>query len=408
MREVLRTATTNNPLVEAALARVRATAGSRRAAGSLPNPTFTYQVENAAYPGRESPADLEKETSTFATFPLEFVYQRGPRMSRAEAEMRAAEAALDRARWSLVLDAGRAYYRLALAQLALETTSEVRRTLGELERYNRARASEGVSSEGDAIRARVELDRALMEESLDGIELRKAQAELAPFLGLAPGGPAVPGIVLTIDPAASESIPIPSRAQILDEARMRHPDVREARARLEVARFETSYQQSLGIRQLGLTFGNKRTAGANSLIAGFTLPVPLLDRNRGEIERAGAEREAREMELVWTERTIAARVAAAYDSFQTLSPPGGSAGAQILERAEEARRIALAAYKEGAASLLQVLDATRAVGETRRVYYRTLIARAENLLELRTVAAGGITALLADQNIPEPSTEEKR
>ncbi len=403
--DVLRAATRNNPLIEAALARVRAARGSRRAAGAFPNPTMTYQVENSAYPGRESPPGLDKETSTFAAFPLEFLYQRGPRVNRAEAEMRASEAAFDRARWSVALDAGRAYYRLALAQLALGTSSEIRKGLQDLEQYNRVRAEEGVSSEGDAIRARVELDRALMNEALESIDLRRAQAELAPFIGVESGGVAAADIASEMNAAEFKSLSIPPRQQILEEARSRHPEIREARARLDAARFEAAYQQTLRVRQVGFTFGNKRIAGSNSMIAGITLPLPFLDRNRGEIERASAEREAREMELAWTERTVVARLAAAYDSLQSL--PGPQDG-KILERADEARRIALAAYREGAVSLLQVLDATRGVGETRRVYYRTLTVRAESLLELKTVTAGGIAALLDAADATPPSKKEKR
>ncbi|MEO8190686.1 MAG: TolC family protein [Acidobacteriota bacterium] len=405
LNDVLRAATTNNPLVEAALARLRAARGSRRAAGAFPNPTVTYQVENSAYPGRDAPPGLDKETSTFAAFPLEFLYQRGPKVSRAEAEMRAAEAALERARWSVALDAGRAYYRLALAKLALETSLEVRKGLQELEEYNRARAAEGVASEGDALRARVEVDRAFLEESLERIELNRAQAELAPFLGRESGSAAGSVVEPAFSPEALESELIPRREQILEEARNRHPEVREARARLDAARFETAYQQTLRLRQVGFTFGNKRIAGSNSMIAGISLPLPLMDRNRGEIERASAERDARELELAWAERTVVARLAAAWDSVQSLSgPPDG----HLLERADETRKIALAAYREGAVSLLQVLDATRGVGETRRVYYRTLTARAESLLELKTVTAGGIAALLDAADATQPSKKEKR
>ncbi len=92
--EVLRAAMSHSPLVDAAAARLSASRGSRRTAGALPNPVLSYQVENTAFPGQDLPAELERETSIFATLPLEPLYQRGPQVRRADQEVRAAGAAL--------------------------------------------------------------------------------------------------------------------------------------------------------------------------------------------------------------------------------------------------------------------------------------------------------------------------
>ena len=71
----------------------------------------------------------------------------------------------------------------------------------------------------------------------------------------------------------------------------------------------------------------------------------------------------------------------------------------FLEGADEARRITLVAYEEGAASLLQVLDASRTLGEARVAYYRLLFAQRQSMLELSVLTGNDPTTNLA----PEPA-----
>jgi outer membrane protein TolC len=58
-----------------------------------------------------------------------------------------------------------------------------------------------------------------------------------------------------------------------------------------------------------------------------------------------------------------------------------------VERAAELRRLTLAAYQEGGATLLQVLDATRTVSDARFTYFRTAFAARASLIEL-SIASG--------------------
>ncbi|HKG92501.1 MAG TPA: TolC family protein [Gemmatimonadaceae bacterium] len=386
--DVLRAVLSRHPLVEAAQARVSAARGSRRSAGALPNPVVTYQVENAAFPGQSVPAGTERETQTFLTLPLEPLYQRWPRVRQADEEVRAAEAAFTSTRRQVALDAARAYYRVALAQVSVATAEEVRAGLVRLEQYNRARVTEGAAPEGDYIRVQVELARAETDVALEGVELARARAELAPYLG----APAVTSMAqdslavavpTTLDPGAA----LPALEELTGRARRSRPDILAAQARAAAARADVRYQRALTVRQVGATFGSKRVAGENTMLAGLSLPIPLFDQNRGEVQRASGDRLAAEQELAWVERTAVAQLQAAYEATRRLTDQVAALQGSFLSRAEESRRIALAAYEEGAASLLQVLDASRTLGEARLTYYRALFAQRESLLELN-VAAG--------------------
>ena len=134
------------------------------------------------------------------------------------------------------------------------------------------------------------------------------------------------------------------------------------------------------------------------MIAGLSLPIPLFDRNQGEVRRAAAERTAVERELAWVERTATAEVAGAYAAAGVLGAAVAALPPNSLERAAQARRIALEAYREGAAPLLHVIDATRTLAEARLSHYRALFALRQGLLELYALAGLDPGAALAPLN----------
>ena len=116
------------------------------------------------------------------------------------------------------------------------------------------------------------------------------------------------------------------------------------------------------------------------------MAVPVFDQNRGEIQRATSERLASDLETQWLERSIVADIEAEHQAADRLAAQAAALQPTFLSRAEESRRIAVGTYQEGAASLLQVLDATRALNEARVVYARVVAAAQESLVDLRFAA----------------------
>ena len=102
------------------------------------------------------------------------------------------------------------------------------------------------------------------------------------------------------------------------------------------------------------------------------------------------ERSAAERELAWAEREADAEVEARWRAAGVLADQLSRLRGTYLARAEESLRISLAAYQEGAMSLLQVIDASRTLGDARSAYYRTVFAHQQSLLDLN--AAVGAAA----------------
>ena len=404
LRDVLDSTLARHPLAAAAQARVRAAQGSRTTARSFGNPMLSYDVENAPFPGGSSPPAMPRETMATATLPLASLVQRFPRARSADAGVRAAEADARAARQQLALDASRAFFRTALAQVSVSAARDLTAWLDSVVAYNRHRVEEGVTAEADLIRAELERDRAATDATLQEADLARARAELATFLDRRASSGA--DIVIAIDdaplamPAPDEPLPVsPSQSGLSTNVALR-PDVLAARERLSAAGAAVTTERRMIIRELGATFGAKRAAGTTSMIAGVSMPLPVFDTNRGEIARATAERDAAALELTARERAASAELVGAHEAARllteraTLLARGTDGRPPLLARADEGRRIALGAYREGAVSLLHVIDAARAWSEARVTFYQALYAQHESIAALLAARGDDLAAEL--------------
>ena len=398
---LLDTVSRDYPAIRAAASRIRAADGARVASRAFGNPVLSYQTDQTPFPGGRPLVGLDRETMITATIPLEALYQRNPRAARGSAELRAAEADAISIRQRVGLDAANAFYRVAIAQVQVETVRELAGWLDTVVTYNRTRVREGAAAEADLIRATIERDRVLLDETMQSAELLQARAMLGVFAPslMATGvsvsrGNAATSNSARLNPGMERVVVVVDDApfSLLNPASITaRPEVRAARERVTAANSQIYAEHSLILRQLGATIGTKQSGGQTSMIAGVSLPLPLFDRNRGEIQRARAERDAAQFDLATLERMASGDLQGAYDAAALLTERVTALTkrdtSNFLSRANESRRIALGAYREGAVPLLQVIDAARSWADTRVMYYRTVFAQQQSILTLQ-VAAG--------------------
>ena len=383
LSSVLDSVSARHPVIEAARARIRIAQGARSIAGRLRNPMLSYDIENAAFPGRDAPP-MDREAMTLLTLPLEPIYQRGPMVRRANADIQAAirQASFDRL--DLMVAATEAFHRAALAQIRTTTARDVAAWLDSIVAYNTARVREGVAAEADQIRSELERDQARTEAVMREAELTQATARLAALISdsvthMLP-------LAVAIDSSAFD-LPEGDASSALDRALRNRPDLVAARERVASAAAGISVERRMIFRELALSFGSKQSAGTSSLMAGVSVPVPLFSQNSGDILRAQAARDIAGFELAAMRRDVQAEVlgfllAARLLSEQVRSLTTGPPGQRLLNRAEDSRRIALGAYREGAIPLTQVIDASRAWAESRNMLFEILFAQQESILRL--------------------------
>jgi outer membrane protein TolC len=104
----------------------------------------------------------------------------------------------------------------------------------------------------------------------------------------------------------------------------------------------------------------------------LSLPLPFHNRNQGTVAAAGAEVRVAEAEVAAAEALVRAEVEAAGRDVSLRRAQLTGLLKNSLEHAAESSRIAQAAYREGGADLLRLLDAERVRIELEVLYYRSL------------------------------------
>lgn len=388
-----------HPALAAANARIRAAEGNRRAMGTLPNPIASYQYDYT----ETAAGGLERETMATATLPLEFIYQQRARVRMADAGVRGAAAEASAERQRVLIVATRAYYRVATAQASVAAGVDLLAWLDSLVVYDRARVAEGAVAEADLLRTRIERDRAAVELTMRQVELARAHAELVAVMG-------TPVTTRVLPPEGP--LRTPSGLDDLVGGSQR-PELRAASERVAALSAGVRVEQRLILRELGVMVGLQRMGGTSSVVGGVTVPLPLFDRNRGSVIRASAERDAAELDLAAQRRSADAELAGEREATRLLTARAleltdTADGGTYLKRADDARRIALGAYREGALPLFQLLDAARAWGEARITFFEAIYAQHQAVIALADAAGTDLATLLPALVAYHPSGKDPR
>ena len=376
LEETIRRVLDTHPSIGAAAEAVEASRGTRLTARSWANPILNYEIEHEPAPGSHSIPVMERKTMAFAMLPLEPIYQISARSEKTSAEVRRSEGNLRETRRLLVLRATSVFFRTAAAEVAVEANQEVRVWLDSLIAYTRTRVEEGVAAEADLIRLEVEQGRVETDVAMATVPLHRARSARGGLVGFD-----TVAIARGVD-SVFQPVALPAIEVLLEAARMNRPDLAAADANVDAMRAGVRVERTAVVRELGVMAGVMTMSGERSLMAGISMPLPLFDQNRGEIRRASAEQRAAVLERSLVGRQLVADVVTAHAAVRELSMVVARLGTGFVRRAEEGRRIAEGAYREGATPLVQVLDAARAFAEARMVYARASFALRESLIEL--------------------------
>lgn len=360
----------SSPRVAQARAQAQAAEARARQAGVSPNPEISLEVENFAGTGPYRDT-RSAETTLALSQRIELGGKRSARMAVAGAERDFALIALKRAEADLGRD-----IRIAFA--ALRAAED----LAVLARENVAQAQ--ALARSASLFVEVGRDPPLRKLRADSL-LADAKAEQARTFGeLLAARRLLADLIGSSDPELSANVGednirpalLPPETPSLDE-QLAASERDAARARIRVAKADgvPDVTASGGVRRIN---DGRETA----FVAGFSIPLPIRDRNRGNIEAAGADSLA--LEAALAQARLDARRAghdarmllgAAEERVAALSGPA-------LAQAEEALRLASVGYAAGKFSLIELIDAQTALTATRKSLIDARLDRARALAAL--------------------------
>ncbi|KQQ44654.1 hypothetical protein ASF61_21225 [Duganella sp. Leaf126] len=350
------------PAIVAAEAALRAADANIEVARLRPNPTLSYEAENVMGTGRYADFGSSERTITVSV-PIELGGKREARRRVAEAERGATNLGVATTRADITQRVTIAFIVAAAAEQRLDVTRSGHELARQAAHAAHERVAAGKASPIEEERARVMLINAEVKLGKTERALKLALADLGRYTGdLSPGAIRAPWFGALVEAKQPVHVLLPATAAA--EARLG-----AASARVDAARRDR-------IPDLTLVAGSRRF-GDNpdrAAVLGISIPFPLFNQGTQALARTQAE----------YERTQAERDAAIQDADQALAhaqvdvadalAAAEAARGPALAAAEEAARIARLGYTEGKFPQLELIEAERALAETREAAVDALAA----------------------------------
>lgn len=356
-----------NPRLSAARAKIEGADGARLQSSLMPNPEATLEIENFAgeeelegFDGAEATLGIEQE--------IEIAGKRGKRDDVAAYQSRIVYQQAVSEALSVLAETDYAFMGVAIAQERLALAEKRLKLADETHETVKKRVSAAAASDIQHTKADIEQSAAKMEKSKAQARLAEAQSILASLL-------AVPENV-DVQSNLGELPALPERNALM-EAVKKAPQARAAAlAKMQAqGRLDLAKAQAMPNPRFGLGIRRFNENDSTALVAGISFPLPVFNRNQGEIRQAGAaiveaDANARQQDLDLQQRAVAA-----WEKFAAAHKEAGAYQSDMVPSAERAYAQASDGYNAGRFSFLELLDAQRTLYEVQE-------ARLDSLLNL--------------------------
>lgn len=345
--------------------RNRALAGARHAteaaeagvdvAGARPNPTVS--VNTSGISTRRPAGSGNLDTVLRIDQPIERGGKRELRLAAAGSLLEASRSdQADTARQQRLL-ARQAYFDLKAAEDKARLFEESAKLAAQVLAKAELRLKAGDLSPVDVARIRADALKAEAEARQAQVDRQRLRLALAQLLALEAAAPRL----ATADPWPRLD-PLPAGSADMDE----RPDVVAARRRLEAAETGIDLAKSQRVRDVTLGAQIERDnsqdiKGGSTLGFGVSIPLFTGYDYRGEIRRAHVDRDAAVDDLDRARATAAAEAEQTAFEANQLSERARRLQDEALPAARKASAAVQFAFTQGAASVLDVIDARRSL-----------------------------------------------
>jgi cobalt-zinc-cadmium efflux system outer membrane protein len=182
---------------------------------------------------------------------------------------------------------------------------------------------------------------------------------------------------------------------VFQEARQLRPDLLAQRQ--EQARSQAELRLQMATGKVDYIVGTEyrrqqgRDVQANNLGFFVSMPLPVRNKNQGEIERARLEEEQISLQIRALEQSIDGEVDTAFEQYLTAKHLLETFESTMLQQAQDVRRVSDYSYARGQASIVEFLDAQRAFNDTMQGYNGARAELARQLYQLDSVSGKSVS-----------------
>jgi len=278
---------------------------------------------------------------------------------------------------TLAFNVAAQFINVELAESTLELANQDLKSFQDTVDIAEARYKAGDTGESDLLK--IKLQMLQFQTDVSAARLAKVQglSDLRQLLGYESVGP-------DYDVAGSfEYQPVKGILENFQAIALQdRPDLQAARLGLTAANSQLALQKAISKRDVTGQISYTHIA-LNDISLFGQVQLPIFDRNQGEIARAGfAITQAQEQQLLASGQVMT-DVRDAFESLRANDQIVGLYRSGYLDQAQQSRDISEYAYRHGAASLLDFLDAERSYRATQLAYRQALASYLLALEQLR-------------------------
>lgn len=341
----------------------------------LPIPGAAFNYRDGAGP---------TEWNSRVDFILERGGKRNQRIELAKQDREVAELGIRDTIRGIIYSVQSAFVNIQLAKESVVLAQDNLKAFQGIVDINTARVNAGDLAKVELVRTQVAALQFQNAVQQNEMQLNQAKIRLQQLLGRIEAQPD-----FDIEGDIRRDSTTPTMDQLQNLARVNRPDIQEIQAaqvrsqadiRLQMAQGKVDYT-------VGAQYSHQRiNPGTGSTVSVFfAAPLPVFNRNQGEILRAQRESEQWAARLKAAQNSVSAEVRSAYQEYSTNKNLLENIESNMVSQAKDVRRITEYSYRRGEASLVEFLDAQRAFNDTMQSYNQARADFARSLFLLDSV-----------------------
>jgi outer membrane protein, heavy metal efflux system len=369
--QAIKLALAHNHALKAAQTQIQQSQAEEITAAIRPNPVFTY---DDLFVPIFSPSQLNSSTinnitefDVGASYTFERGHKRRARMQAARDVTAQTRSLVGDNERTLTFNVAQQFVGVLLAKSTLAFAQQDLDSFQQTVGLSETRYKAGAISEGDLLKIKLQMLQFQTDVSAAQLQLVQALASLRELLGY----DAVPANYDVIGDLSY--IPLKVNKEDLQlMALKQRPDYIAAQQGVTAAGSQYLLAKANGKRDITTTLDYTHVSALNTASFIFNMEIPIFDRNQGEIARTHYAITQSQETKAAAEETVMTDVETAYETAETGQRVVDLYQSGYLKQSQESRDISEYAYKRGAASLLDYLDAERSYRSTELAYRQSL------------------------------------
>jgi cobalt-zinc-cadmium efflux system outer membrane protein len=384
LNQALQLALTNSPAIKAARTQIQQSQAQEITANLRPNPTLAWDSQFIPIFSGDFSTDTLNNLQQF-DIGVGYLFERGHkrqnRLQAARDQTAVTAAQVADTERTLSFNVAQQFINALLANSTLQFAMEDLKSFQETVNISEQRYKAGDISEGDYLKIKLQMLQFQTDVSSARVARVQALGSLRQLIGYT-------NVPQDFDVAGDLEYQ-PLKASLADlqvKALAERPDLKAAQKGIAAANSQISLAKANGKVDVNGQASYSHVSGASSTSLFFSVPLPFFNRNQGEIARTRYALTQAEQTEKSTEDTVMTDVANAYEAARSNQDVVQLYLSGYLKQAQDSRDISQYAYKGGAATLLDFLDAERSYRSTQLAYRQALAAYMLSLEQLRQAA----------------------